>query len=29
MRNVTFKSPANGNAIPFSQGMKMLSQVGA
>jgi len=28
-QNVTFKSPANGNAIPFSQGMKMLSQVGA
>ena len=27
--NITFKSPANGQAIPFSKGMEMLGQVGA
>jgi len=28
-QNVTFKSPANGTAIPFRQGMEMLGQAGA
>ena len=28
-QNVTFKSPADGQAIPFRQGMEMLGQAGA